>query len=221
MINYRNKPLLLQNNSMLNIYKISNKIICSFVILFCCQSFAQSTNAAYGEIKKAPPAKVRLGIKSTQTEFGAMAIADQAKRIEIINLEDGCIFSQNFIKVDFKEPVRFIIKNENDFTVKLMFTEFDRSLTQDKKNSPYKITPVKIQKKQYHAFKLSKNERHVFNWFFNRKKYFRWVCINSNDEILGSAEVQVGNAKKLNRKQIKEIKQNNKFKNLPTPPIGF
>jgi hypothetical protein len=177
--------------------------------------------AVYGDIKKPPPAKVKLGIKSTQTEFGAMAVADQAKRIEVVNLEDGCSFSQSFIKVDFKEPVRFVLKNQNDFAIKLMFTELDKNPAQANQNGPYKIAPVKIQKKQYHAFKMAENGRHVFNWFFNRKKYFRWVCVNHNDEILGSADIQVGNASKLSRKERKEIKLQNKFKSLPPPPVGF
>ena len=62
-------------NSKNNYLKIVyGAVVYSTFILFCNQSYAQQQQIALFEIKKTPPAKVKLGIKSTQTEFGAMAV---------------------------------------------------------------------------------------------------------------------------------------------------
>ncbi len=160
----------------------------------------------------------KKGIKSTQTPFGAMAVPEEAKKIQIINLEEDCNFNQELFKFEFKEPIRFVIKNNNDYTVRLMFAALNQS---SQPKSPYQSTPVPVLKKSYHIIKIGENGRYTLNWFFNRKKYFKWVCLNDKDSVLSTTDIQVGNASKLNKKERQEIKKLKKRKPLPPPPPGF
>jgi len=164
------------------------------------------------------PHKPKLGIAKTQTEFGAMAVPEQAKRMVIVKIQEECQFDQSLFKVDYKEPVRFIIKNENPYTINLMFTSLEKPQFF---STYYKTVPVPIIKKVYHSIKIEPDDKYIFNWFFNRKKYFKWICYNSDKTELAIAEIQVGNASKFSKKQKLEERQQNKFKNLPAPPSGF
>ncbi len=169
---------------------------------------------ANADLKLKPSERPKKGIASKQTDFGAMAVPDQAKRIEIIKLEEDCQFDNKFIKVDYKEPVRFIVKNENSYPIKLTFTMLEKP---EFFNENYKAIPILKPAKAFYNFNVDANKQHVFNWFFNRKKYFKWVCYNSQNSDIGISEIQVGNASKISGK----MKKNDKFKNLPPPPIGF
>jgi hypothetical protein len=162
----------------------------------------------------------KKGIKSTQTPFGALAVTNEAKTIQIVNLEEDCNFGQELFQFPFKEPIRFVIKNNNNYPVRLIFAPLDSS-DQNKNKSPYKLTPMPVSKKQSHVINIAENGRYVLNWFFNRKKYFKWVCVNEKNDVLSTADMQVGNASKLNKKQRQEVKKMKKYKPLPPPPPGF
>ncbi len=181
---------------------------------------AQGMYSFLPPITTVKPGKEKMGITSSQTEFGALAIPHQAKRILITHIEEDCTFEQPLFKFDFKEPVRLIIKNENSYAVKLMFTTLEKP---QEVISFYKTVPLPANKKSSHVVKVAPNGKYTLNWFFNRKKYFKWICYNHDNSIIGITEVQVGNAKKKVAKKLEDLykPKNKNTVNLPPPPPGF
>jgi hypothetical protein len=188
--------------------------------------------------------KPKLGIASTQTIFGAMAVAEQAKRIELIKLEEGCQFDKPRIKVEYKEPVNFVIRNDNLYAARLTFTSIDNPVEYYEKysdmpaaavvktTSAYGVKIGSPVKKAGYILNIPANGRVSLDWFFNRKKIIKWVCFNKDNKDIGIAEIQVGNAKKTSANKEKVVtndgvkymskKQAEKYnKPLPPPPLGF